>query len=425
MSSPEERQPGLVTPEDSKVRMAGLENLVDTPQKRMKAVVLTGLTGVLAMEAFSVAAQAEPGEVAQEEEPPITPTPEAGSSDIDSYLRENLGTPFADLRVDAQNYLLSTPYQNLSVDGQAYASEHFGEIIVARRDAAATPTPEAGRTLVAQVPTPTPGETLVAMAPADLVTASLTGYPRRVDVQPAFVGARVIELNPQTLRPMMGIDGRPILPGYYTERPANLAATFMGSEDEADIVETANNLNGVDADYDYIVGYFVNVTRLGDANSTSRVVYISFPARYVDANGQITQEPANRHYATVGYGVGGQGNRMYAINESGQIIPAGSGSENGTFRPGNDRNTTITWVSDDAMTFPTAEGVQELRVGDPVIMAVIRNAEETGRVLENQGFPVAEVIESLIDNDPTNDIRWTEEWPVPMLPEMYIYTMRD
>lgn len=394
MSSPEERQPGLVTPEDSKVRMAGLENLVDTPQKRMKAVVLTGLTGVLAMEAFSVAAQAEPGEVAQEEEPPITPTPEAGSSDIDSYLRENLGTPFADLRVDAQNYLLSTPYQNLSVDGQAYASEHFGEIIVARRDAAATPTPEAGRTLVAQVPTETPiPRTEVAVLPANANSLEfmMNGYPNRAAFTSNWRERINVELD-FTNNQLMGNDGRPLVPGIHYLRPQNLDPTVLNRE---------YNINGADVEQLLLVGFIT----FEPSPEVGIVVYLNVPMQVVNPDGSIETSADQPQYGRFFWSPGSMVN-IRAVREDGTVIPAPESFNDGPIPGGRDPNSNVFFDKfSQTISFPTAEGVVTVRNGQEVGISIIKNVEDVAPDIsrQNGNRTVDQIIQDMMNTNPQDD----------------------
>lgn len=276
--------------------------------------------------------------------------------------------------------------------------------------------------LVAQVPSPTPepGETLVAMVPEMSLAASLQGYPPFVDIQPAYSAQVRVELNPNTLRPMVGIDGRDIISGFYPGRPSNLGATFMGSQT---IVESANNINGIQAEYGYIVGF---VSRLAppDGYNQGYVVHITYAGREVDTNGRIIQEdPEHKHYATVAYGPNGQGNRMYAISENGQVIQTSPNSEGGTYRVGTDANTNVV-LTPGELTFPTAEGIEQLRVGDPIIMTVVMNSDQMGRALENNGVTNDEVIARQLDSDPNNDVGWYDQ-TIPMLPQQFIYTMRD
>ena len=165
MVSPEERQPGL--------RMAGLENLVDTPQKRIRATVLTGLTGVLAMEAFSVAAQDED----EDEEPTATATATGNG---------NSGTA----------------------------------------------TPEARTTEVAQGATATPiPRTEVAALPANASSLEfmMSGYPNRAEFTSNWNERINVELD-FTDNQLMGNDGRALVPGIHYLRPENLDPTVLNRE---------------------------------------------------------------------------------------------------------------------------------------------------------------------------------------------------
>ncbi len=366
MISPEERQPGLVTPEDSRVRMAGLENLVDTPQKRIRATVLTGLTGVLAMEAFSVAAQDED----DEEEPTATAT-------------------------------------------------------ATRNGNSGTATPEARTTEVAQVATPTPGETLVALAAPVSLETSLAGYPNTVRYETGWVGPVRFELNPNSLRSFPGVNGQMVNPGYYSERPTNLSAVFSGSNQS---IEQEVSINGAIADYDYVVGWVTNITRLGEPNGPVQgmILHVTFPARYLDTNGIVTQETAgDRHYATVRFALYGHGDAIYAVDEQGQVIPGGRYNSDPY---GSDPETMITLGSDEVLTYPSDEGIQYLRAGAPIVVNLLRNADEAGISNVNGGHTVDEVISSLMDSNPSNDIGYefgTMQQPLPILHQQFIYALQD
>jgi hypothetical protein len=275
---------------------------------------------------------------------------------------------------------------------------------------------------VAQVSTPTlrpeAGETLVAMVSGETLQSSLAGYPRSVEVHSIENFSVTTELNPATLRPIVGTDGRIVAPGYYTELPSNLANMISGN---GLLRGEQTTINGTEASFGYIVGFVSAET----APYGGPVIHVSFPARLMSRNGTIIRENSQKVYGTVFYGVYGQGNQMFAIDRnSGQLIPP---SGNGHYNFGTNPNTDVTLSNEGFATFPTVRGVENLEPGDPIVIEILRNPQDTGRSVnsENGNLTPDEVIETFMDNDPTNDARWYNMDVPPAVAQYIVWTMSD
>lgn len=407
MPSKDALQPNLRSPEDQRFRMAGRETFGDTPQKRVRAMVLTGLTGILAAEAFTVAAQGEPGGVDQEE-PAATSTPETQTTEIDSFLQENLNTPFAELPENIQNYLLSTPYHNLSVDGQAYASAHFGEILVARREnSTPTPAPEADGIEIAVAPAPTPGETAVAMVSLDrsrFVEASqFERFPRTIHYTNPLTQQEVrLTVDPERLSQIRTVNGTPLPLGVYDEQhPLPIDPRMF---------EGFQEWSGGDLRPAYIVGVLTEVNGAQENNTQNFYVnpeiVVSIPL------------PASRDYFPVNIFMTTVGGRFGAIDHAGSLVPFPADILDNMGRIPYQSNGIdhITYSNEENwIAFPTSEGTSVVRVGDPIIVRVVFNLDvyspsyRQSFIVSSSGRTPEQVVADLYDNNPANDGQWYQE----------------
>lgn len=235
-------------------------------------------------------------------------------------------------------------------------------------------SPTAGRTVIAQVPTetPTPGETLVAAAdlgPMGEFRSSLADYPGTVRYTDAFGRDVRVETDMTRVEPLMGVDGRPILPGIYLDgnRPAGI---------DPQIGMETIFVNGNEVVQAYLVGTIHIEQAYGGPMYT-----VSVPMRIMDANYNVIQQAPRPYFGQFQF-IFNYGAVMYAIDTDGRMVnpislPSSPLIPVSTDYDPLDPNTAIVFNPETGVgTFPTAEGLVEIRNGDQVLVSYVFNAPD-------------------------------------------------
>lgn len=267
--------------------------------------------------------------------------------------------------------------------------------------ATVTPTPTGEAEEIAQVPSasPTAGETLVAMAPMNLLESSMRNYPSMVEYTDALGNQVQLETNVSRVEPLMGINGTPLMPGIYMERPTNLDPA-IGNETIA--------LNGIEVDQAFAIGT-VHVAWSG----YGPMIYLSVPMREMAADGTVIESARVPHYGHFEFVIRGTGALIQAIDGEGQAVnlPSGINDQIPAAHNGESPNRAIVYNQEtNTLTFPTANGVVEIQDGDLMGVSFVYNqAEIAPDMVEENGNRTPEMMINELMNGSNQTLEYSGE----------------
>ncbi|MBW7955918.1 hypothetical protein H3C66_04255 [Patescibacteria group bacterium] len=351
----------LKKPEESTVTGAGFdkERATKVATKLMLPTSLL-LMGVLTSEV-----------AAQDGEPTPTPNP-----NVDTWIRQMQAQADADATATAQ---ANNPEPGRTLIAQV-PTETEAPPATPTSEPTATPTLQPGET-------PTPGETLVAALPAEsMLSNSMAIFPNRVEYH-SILGAPVnLEMRWNRVEnPLMGVNGVPIMPGLYEERPMALSNGVLDNPEQI--------INGAEIDEDFMVG---RVTHIESVPGGNPIIYLTVPMQDVNETGNVIENPDQPVYGTFQVSLWNEGNSFRVIENNGNVAALPTGAQNERLGMGENPDSRIVYDrNNQTVSIPSANGPVVIRIGTMMGVEYVGNVEDisNGIVSENGNRTTDQVIE--------------------------------